>query len=139
MKHIALPLLMLLGGCMPPVGIVDPETLRIDIVDHVVQGNAAQIFTVTGGAGEITVEGSLVTPQGGYTLTAAYSDDLEAGHALTIFAELTSGGITVPIHHRYTVTLSGLPPGHYEWTIAHQIVDIQTTPQVVLRQGVDVR
>ncbi len=139
MKHIAVPLLLVVGACMTPVGIVEPESLRIDIDDHVVDFNAARTFTMTGGPGEITVEGSLVTSQGGYTLTAAYSDDWETGYTLTILAELTSGGITVPIHHRYTVTLSGLPPGHYEWTIAHQIVDIETTPQVVWRQGVDVR
>ena len=139
MKHIALPLLLVVGACMTPVGIVDPESLRIDIVDRVVELNTAQTFALTGGSGEITVEGSLVTSQGGYTLTAAYSNDPDTGYTLTIFAELTSGGILVPIHHRYTVILRGLPPGHYAWTIAHQIVDIETTPQVVWRQGVDVR
>lgn len=139
MKHIALSLLMLLGGCLTPVGIVDRENLRIDIVYHVVAFHAAKTIAMTGGAGEITVEGSWVTPQGGHTLTVAYSDDLEAGYTLTIFAEQTSIGIASLVHYRYTVTLSGLPPGYYEWTIAHQSVGVDTTPGVVLRQGVKVR
>jgi hypothetical protein len=138
MRTTATAFLMLILACITPTGVVDPNTLRIDLVDEVSYERARNV-TLSSGVGQFFVEGVLVTPGGGYELSAVFSERPEQGYTLTILAEFTEGGIPLAIPHIYTATVSGLMPGAYTWTIEHQIVGIDPAPRFRVTTRVRVR
>jgi len=120
-KHLVFFLLLAFLACGDlTVPVVDPANIPLDFTVTAVPYTDPIEFSASAATGEIWVRGSFVTPQAGYTLTPELSRRINGVYVLTITADLTHIGITIPIHHRYEAVLSGLAAGMYRLEVRHR-------------------
>lgn len=122
--------MLVLAGCDSPVAVdVDPADVAVDFTSSVVLPNSANSipFDVQGGVGQIVIDGFYLAGGGGWVLRGEFRRSGPGNYEFVVDA--TAGfGVAMPMYHRYTATISGLPPGNYALTVLHGHTSRSTLP-----------